>query len=52
VRIVHVNVCEADRRLVFVTVMMTRYAPGVLGIPEMTPVAVPRATPDGRPAAE
>src|SRR5215217_8902502 len=38
VRMVHVNDCEADKPLVFATVAVTLYAPGLLGVPEMRPV--------------
>ena len=51
-RIVHVNVWYAYRLLVFVTVTMTLYAPGALGIPMMTPVPGMSASPEGRPTAE
>jgi hypothetical protein len=47
-----VNVWEADKLLVFVTVMVTLYALGALGIPKMAPVPVPSASPGGRPVTE
>ena len=52
VRIVHVKFCDADKLLVFVTLIVTLYTAAPVGVPETKPVADDTLSPAGRPLAE